>query len=226
MSPDWQTTSAALRSRFDTLISPVTVAGRRYRLLRPRDADALIDEETFDHDDRLPYWAEVWASGLVLADRIAQEVGGGRTFLELGCGVGLPSVVAVRAGFDVMATDYYAEALEFVQVNAGLNELEIPATRLVDWRRYPEDLGAFDFIAAADVLYERPNVALVSDAIATSLAPTGFALVTDPGRRTAEPFMDQCRRRRLQVAHVAKIPGQAHPNGVKPMIDVYEIRRA
>src|SRR5690349_280978 len=40
-------------------------------LLRPRQAEALLDEEAFDHEEFLPYWAELWRSGTALAEEIA-----------------------------------------------------------------------------------------------------------------------------------------------------------
>ena len=38
------------------------------RSLRPPSADELIDEAAFDEDEFLPYWAELWPSGVALAD--------------------------------------------------------------------------------------------------------------------------------------------------------------
>ena len=127
-------------------------------LLHPRSADDLIDEDDFNRDERLPYWAEIWPSAYVLAQRIARENGrsSGRPsrLLELGCGSGLAVVTALAAGFDVTAVDYYPAALEFVNVNAKLNGLPPPQIRVVDWRNYPDDLRDFDVVIAADVLYE------------------------------------------------------------------------
>jgi len=59
--------------------------------------------------------------------------GGGRDLLELGCGIGLVALAAATAGFRVLATDYYSEALEFTQANATRNGVENVDTRLIDW---------------------------------------------------------------------------------------------
>ena len=88
---------------------------RRYWLWRPASVDDLISEEDFAVDERIPYWADCWPSARVLAEHIAGSCGGGRRMLELGCGVGLVSLAAAAAGFDVLATDYYADALEFTR---------------------------------------------------------------------------------------------------------------
>jgi 2-polyprenyl-3-methyl-5-hydroxy-6-metoxy-1,4-benzoquinol methylase len=196
----------SLRSRFDVAMLELTVADRAWTLLKPRDADELLDEEEFEHDDRIPYWAELWPSARILATRLAAQSGRGRRLLELGCGVGLCSLVAAAAGYQVVATDYYYDALEFVQANAWQNQVSGIETRLLDWRDLADDLGPFDVIVGADVLYERPYGELIAEAIARYLAPGGTAVVTDPGRRFASGFADVCRRRGLIVTEQDILP--------------------
>ena len=152
---DWQALADSLAGRFVIVEHEVAQAGRNYRLLKPRSPDELISEEDFNRDERLPYWADVWPSALCLAKRVGAEGGQGRRFLELGCGIGYVCAVAVGNSFEVLVTDYYAEALEFTWLNARRNGLPGPRTRLVDWRSFPADLGQYDVVAAADVLYEK-----------------------------------------------------------------------
>ena len=52
--------------------------------------------------------------------------------VELGCGLGLPSIVASRLGATVVATDAYAEPLALLAHNAGCNGVAIE-TVAVDW---------------------------------------------------------------------------------------------
>ncbi len=214
----------SLRRRFDVVSANIEIAGRSFELFRPRSADDLISEEDFDRNERLPYWADIWPSAIVLAERLATENGGGRTMLELGCGVGLVSVAAASAGFVVTATDYYAEALEFARLNVRHNGQAISAARLVDWRDFPRDLGRFDLVVASDVLYERPSVPLVAKALSASLSPAGRALVADPQRLPARLFPDECRRQGLNVVRTAGIPIER--NGLRQTIDLFKIRLA
>ncbi len=213
----------SLRRRFELAVSEVSIGGKTYRLLRPRSVDDLISEEDFALDERIPYWADCWPSSHVLAAHLAGEQGAGRTLLELGCGIGLVSLVAAAAGFDVLATDYYAHALEFTAANAQRHHLASVDTRLVDWRALPDDLGTFDLVAASDVLYERPLVPLVARTLAHTLSPAGLALVADPGRRTAEPFFDACDELHLAARPIARVP--ATDPAAEAAIVIYEIRR-
>jgi predicted nicotinamide N-methyase len=212
-----------LRRRFELAVTELVVGGRRYDLLRPRSVDDLISEEDFAIDERIPYWADCWPSARVLADHIANWPGDGRRLLELGCGIGLVSVAAAVGGFDVLATDYYSDALQFTAANAERHALVNVDTRLVDWRRLPDDLGTFDVVAASDVLYERPQAGLVAAALGRTLSPTGLGLVSDPGRRTSESFVDACGRQGLSVRCLGRVP--AADAGAQQIVSLYEIRR-
>ena len=122
-------------------------------LRRPVSPEALIDEEAFANDEFLPYWAELWPAATALAEALP-EVGGLRV-VELGCGLGVPSLVAAARGAQVTATDWSDEAIELLRANAERNGLRLVA-EVRDWRRPWPD--RFDLALAADVLYEQRNV--------------------------------------------------------------------
>lgn len=229
---------AALDDRFVLSTVDVTIGGMTVHLEKPRNADDLISEADFAHDERLPYWADLWPASVVLADHVLRErallgavpEGPRPTALELGCGLGLVTLAAQRAGYAVTATDYYDDALRFAARNALRHTGERPAVRLVDWRALPDDLGTFDLVLAADVLYERAYAAFVAEAIARALAPTGRALVADQGRVALEDFLSEAAARGLaaQVVHRerrAVVP--AAPDGSTPhhVLTIYELRR-
>ena len=160
--------SSELLARFDVTTNVVEVHGETFSIQHPRDAESLIDEEAFKHDERLPYWADIWPSSIALALAVRPLDGTGRTLLELGCGLGLVSAVALRAGFDVTATDYFEDALSFTRLNVHLNTAREPRTMILDWRDLPTVIEAFDMVVAADVLYERSYGPIIARAIATT----------------------------------------------------------
>jgi predicted nicotinamide N-methyase len=156
-------------------------------LLRPREPEALIDEEAFAHEEFLPYWAELWPAGLALARALPHVLDGLRV-VELGCGLGVPSLVAAARGAEVTAVDWAAEAIDLLERNAARNRVVLRAVR-ADWRAFH---GEHDLALAADVLYEARYVEPLLEAL-PGLAPA--ALLAEPGRPHAAAFLERARER-------------------------------
>ena len=176
----------------------IELAGRTLTIARPPDAVELIDEQAFEHEEFLPYWAELWPSAVALARSVAGMRLRGKTVLELGCGLALPSIAAALAGARVLATDWSPEALVFAGRNAARNGTELE-TALVAWADADElvERGPWQLVLAADVLYERRNVALLLELL-PRLGPD--ALLADPGRPALAEFLDGARERREIIA--------------------------
>lgn len=179
-------------SEIVTTTTEVTVADITVSLTMPVSAEDLISQEEFDVDERLPYWAELWPSGRVLAEWIAAQPVQGRRVVELGAGLALPSLIAAHRGADVTATDWYQPALDFTRNNAHAAGVTVH-TSLVDWRSPPAELIAppgFDLIIAADVLYEPRNAEPLCTIIPQLCAPEGQVVIADPRRPDARAFLD------------------------------------
>jgi predicted nicotinamide N-methyase len=163
------------------------------RVLQPRESAELPDAGGVEWAPLAPYWAVLWRSGVALARELEEIAVGGTRVVELGCGLGVPSIAAARRGASALATDASAEALALVARSAELNGVGVETMRL-DWREPDRlvDRGPFDLAVAADVLYERSSVGPLLSLL-PRLAPA--ALVADPGRPAAEPFLEQAARR-------------------------------
>lgn len=183
-----KTLSSVLCERFSTRVVPFAHGDFNVDMLLPEAAEDLIDEQEFDADERLPYWAELWPSAQALARYLLDQQLHPVPTLELGAGVALPSLVLRWRGAEVLATDYYADALLFAEANAARLGLVLP-TRLVDWRDPPPDLDRWDRVIAADVLYERRNADALFSMLPYVLAPGGEGLIADPGRVYLRDFL-------------------------------------
>ncbi|HWK88821.1 MAG TPA: methyltransferase domain-containing protein [Longimicrobium sp.] len=182
---------AGLRARFTVREEAFAHGGWRVDLVLPRAADELIDPGDFDRDERLPYWADLWPSARALARHLLEveyDAAGGA--LELGCGVALPSLALRGRGVDVLATDWYADALRFAKANAARNGLGPLRTALLDWRHPPEG-ERYALVVAADVLYEQRNADALAALLPRITAPGGTVLVADPGRVYARGFRNE-----------------------------------
>lgn len=193
----------------DLVDEVVALRDRELEVLRPRDGEALIDEEAFARDERMPYWAELWPSGVALARALSGASLRGRRVLELGCGgLALPSIAASLAGARVTATDWAAEALELAARNAARNGAEVELA-LVAWGR-PEELlerAPWDLVLAADVLYEQRNVDLLLQLLPRLVGGRGEVWLADPRRATAEAFLEcACKRWALRATVDPAVP--------------------
>jgi predicted nicotinamide N-methyase len=163
--------------------------GLRLEILRPPSADELIDEAAFDEEEFLPYWAELWPSGLALARHVATLELHGRRVLELGCGLGLPALAAALRGADVLATDWADDAIELLRRNAERNDVPLRVSR-VRWSEPDALLRAapWDLVLGADLLYEARNAEQLA-----GLLPRlgGQMLLAEPGRPYAKDFLDR-----------------------------------
>ncbi|MCW2974725.1 MAG: Methyltransferase type 12 [Actinomycetia bacterium] len=173
----------------DHVEETVELAGRPLTLLRPASADELIDEQAFDDDEFLPYWAELWPSGVALARAVAELDLRGSRVLELGTGLGLPSLAAALCGADVLATDWADEAVELLRLNAARNRVGLRVDR-VRWDDPALLLGEapWALVLGADLLYERRN----ADQLLELLPRLGAdVLLADPGRPFTKGFLER-----------------------------------
>ena len=173
----------------DLVEESVPLRGAALSVLRPRDAEALLDEHAFEHEEYLPYWAELWPSGVALARRVAVRALRGSRVLELGCGLGLPSLAAALAGGRVLATDWSPQAIALLERNAERNDVALAAATY-RWDAPPEPLGApWPLVLASDVLYEARNVPQLLALLPRLAAAGGEVWLADPGRAPAERFL-------------------------------------
>jgi predicted nicotinamide N-methyase len=172
----------------------VIVEDREFLILRPSQSDRLLDlpavHEAFNQDEYMPYWADLWPAARMLAKTILRENWSpGLEALEIGCGLGLPGIVALAAGLKVTFSDYDPCALRFAADNARLNGFDDFRTMLLDWRHPPAGLRA-PILLAADLVYEVRNVEPLVRFIKQVLAPGGLCLLTDQDRVPAQAFRD------------------------------------
>lgn len=176
----------------DLAVRRVALPGEDVVLVRPRDWPALLDAERAASREP-PFWAVTWPAGEALARFVAERRLAGRRVLDLGCGLGLASVVAARAGADVLAVDASGDGVTFAAENFSLNGVVADAA-VCSWTDPAlADTGPFDLVLGGDVLYSRPAATALLAALAALLAGGAQAWFTDPGRATADAFMEAAR---------------------------------
>ena len=206
----------------------VVIEGRTYVLSRPADSDRLLDHPAtrgaFAADEYMPYWADLWPGARMLAKAIAREKWQpGLEALELGCGLGLPGIVAMSSGLRVTFSDYDATALRFAASNTRANGFHDFHLLQLDWRCPPADLH-FPRILGADLTYEMRNVEPLVSLIKQMLEPGGICLLTDPDRAPAHLL-----RKTLSGAglhYTSKVLHAGEPGGTRVRGTLYRIMHA
>ncbi|MFT5685194.1 MAG: putative nicotinamide N-methyase [Myxococcota bacterium] len=169
----------------------------RYQTLEFENVDihirALRDKQEFSDDDgeaerlgissaQWSLFGVLWIAGEALARHLHDYNIEGLRILEVGCGLGLSSIVLNHRNADITATDYHPEAGRFLNKNTQLNhDDEIPFIR-TGWADEESDLGDFDLIVGADLLYEREHAALLSSFVDQHAREHCTVILTDPGR--------------------------------------------
>lgn len=204
----------------------VIIEGQAFLIHRPDEADRLLDHpfvrSAFAADEYLPYWTELWPAARMLARAILHEPWTpGTEALEIGCGLGLPGIVALSRGVRVTFSDYDATALRFAAENARLNGFHDFRLLQMDWRNPPADL-CVPVLLASDLVYEQRNVEPLVLLIKRLLAPEGLCLLTDQDRIPAAALRETMLAEGLEFTTQAVRAGE--PGGRRVKGTLYRIQ--
>ena len=196
-----------------------------YCIQRPDDSDRLLKHPAvhtaYAQDEYLPYWTDLWPAARMLAKVIRRETWTPPTAaLEIGCGLGLPGIVALSCGLQVTFSDYDACALRYAAQNAQLNGFSDFSCLQLDWRHPPDDLQV-NVILAADLVYEQRNVAPIVSFVKKTLRPGGLCLLTDQDRMAPQVIKQALQDEGLSFT--TNIVRAGEPNGRRLKGTLYRI---
>lgn len=195
-----------ISATFDARFEPFRVDDIELEVLTianmPGHLDTLLRRNAIHNPLKdLPLWAKVWPASFVLGRFLRKFEPQGKTFLELGAGMGVCSLIAARLGFgSVTASDKSRDAIDFAQANILRNNLgAVASASYLDLTRaenHPQE--RWDVIAASELLYleelHRPLLKFVS----RHLAPGGRAFFcTDLSR--AQPRFKKLAARDFSI---------------------------
>jgi predicted nicotinamide N-methyase len=206
----------------------VLIEGRSFKITRPADSDRLLDHPAvraaFAADEYLPYWTDLWPAARMLAKAILRESWPpGVETLEIGCGLGLPGIVALSQGLRVTFSDYDATALRFAADNARANGFHDFNLLQLDWRRPTAKLRV-PLLLGSDLIYEARNVEPLVKLIGHVLSPEGRCLIADQDRIPSQLLRDTLTTAGLSYS--VKVMHAGEPGGRRMRGSLYRITRA
>ena len=136
-----------------------------------------------------PLFGILWPSSLELAKYISSLDIANKRILEVGCGIGLSSLLLNQMHADITATDIHPCAQEFLGVNAVLNNDRVIPFERLDWNSANSTLGRFDLIIGSDLLYESNHPVLLSNFIDSHANKSCEVIIIDPGRGQQGKFI-------------------------------------
>ena len=206
---------------------------RSVDVIRPCDIETLLDQSAGDPEQNLPYWAEIWPSGLALATAILRQPGliAGKPVLELGSGVGITAAVAMSQGACLVATDYAPESLILARITSRLSGGGEPETRQVNWRSPDADMLQADgsrwpVVLAADVLYEQRDVEPILDVFDRIVAPGGLVWLADQDRRPANHALELAAGRGWRISSTSMSAEWADLKDAGVVVRVHQMWRS
>ena len=195
-SPSKQALLDRISDQFDVVVESHIFGEIELEICRVNNPDSMLDEHAIiaGHDEFSwqPYWAQAWDAAIAMAHILADQDFSGRRILDLGCGLGITGAVVAARGGSVVLGDYAPPALDFAKVNCWPWR-DRATVRKIDWKQDRLD-ERFDLIIAADILYDRSDIAALDRFWRDHLAPAGKILHGDPNRALTVEFFEKFKK--------------------------------
>jgi predicted nicotinamide N-methyase len=139
-----------------------------------------------------PYWAKVWPSAIALVKVIQKHPSliRDKTVLELGAGIGLPSLLMASEAKTIQISDYDLEAVELLRKNIAHLQLQNVQALKLDWNNLPENIDP-EVIILSDVNYDPTQFETLTKLIEKFIHQGSTVILSTPQRIMASPFVQK-----------------------------------
>jgi predicted nicotinamide N-methyase len=138
-----------------------------------------------------PYWAKIWASSDAMVKFLRSEPKWiqNKIVLEIGAGIGMPSLNIAAQTHKVIISDYAPDAVALLQKNIEHLRLTNASALCIDWNNVSDDVVA-DTILLSDTNYElsaHNNLILMID---TFIKKGSTIILATPNRLASNLFIE------------------------------------
>lgn len=139
-----------------------------------------------------PYWAKIWASADALVQFLREEPAWiqNKIVLEIGAGIGIPSLSIAAQTDKIVISDYAPDAVALLQKNIEHLKLKNASAACIDWNHISEDIIA-DTILLSDTNYEPAVHENLTFLVEKFINKDSTILLATPNRLASTPFIEK-----------------------------------
>jgi predicted nicotinamide N-methyase len=139
-----------------------------------------------------PFWAKLWPSSIALLDVLKSHphLIQNKHVLEIGAGIGLPSLMMADLAKSIQISDYNLEAVELLQKNIEHLQLQNAEALQFDWNNLPDALQS-EVVILSDVNYDPTQFDVLIALIDKFIHQGSTIILSTPQRIMASPFVQK-----------------------------------
>jgi predicted nicotinamide N-methyase len=139
-----------------------------------------------------PYWAKIWGSSDAMVKFLLEEPEWiqNKKVLEIGAGIGVPSLSIASQVHKIIVSDYAPDAVALIQKNIDLLKLNNALALNIDWNNVSEDIVA-DTILLSDTNYEPAAHNSLVLLIEKFINKGSTIILATPNRLSSNPFIER-----------------------------------
>jgi predicted nicotinamide N-methyase len=163
-----------------------------------------------------PFWAKLWPSSIALLDvlKAHPHLIQNRHVLEIGAGIGLPSLMMAGVAKSIQISDYDKEAVALIQKNIEHLQLQNVEALQLDWNALPENLQP-DVLILSDVNYDPKQFDVLVSLIEKFINQGSTIILSTPQRIMASPFVQK-----LESFIIERYEALVDENGIPKEISI------
>lgn len=169
-----------------------------------------------DPNTPFPFWAKLWPSSIALLDvlKAHPHLIQNKHVLEIGAGIGLPSLMMAAVAKSIQISDYDKEAVALLQKNIEHLQIQNAEALQLDWNAIPENIQP-DVVLLSDVNYDPAQFDVLIHLIEKFMRQGSTIILSTPQRIMASPFV-----LKLELYIKERYEAFADENGIQKEISI------
>jgi predicted nicotinamide N-methyase len=202
--------------QYPTQLTQISADKTIYVPLYDQVKDIYASMLKLDPNTPFPFWAKLWPSSIALLDvlKAHPHLIQNKQVLEIGAGVGLPSLMMADIVKSIQISDYDKEAVALLQKNIEHLQIQNAEALQLDWNAIPENIQP-DVVLLSDVNYDPAQFDALIHLIDKFLTQGSSIILSTPQRIMASPFVQK-----LEASIIERHEAMVDENGIQKEISI------